>query len=186
MTSTLLPQHQKLINGSAINPAVAAARGYRSIETAAELKRLGFSDRQARVPALLIPIYDARGEVVLYQARPDAPRIVDGKPVKYETPANARMRMDIPPGAATRIGDPTVPLFITEGARKADAAVSKGLCCIALLGVWTGGKGPLHRKLARAIQTAIALGSLPPGIQLPAERSLAATRSSATSRAPHP
>ena len=41
------------------------------------------------------------------------------------------------------------------------------------LGVWTGGKGPLHRKLARAIQTAIALGGLPPGIRLPAERSLA-------------
>ncbi len=27
-------------------------------------------------------------------------------------------------------------LFITEGARKADAAVSKSLCCVDLLGVW--------------------------------------------------
>jgi hypothetical protein len=27
-------------------------------------------------------------------------------------------------------------LFITEGARKADAAAARGLCCIALLGVW--------------------------------------------------
>src|SRR5262245_41479256 len=44
---------------------------------------------------------------------------------------------------------------------------------VTQLGVWTGGKGRLHRKLARAIQTAIALGGLPPGIQLPAERSLA-------------
>jgi DNA-binding transcriptional MocR family regulator len=44
---------------------------------------------------------------------------------------------------------------------------------VSLLGVWTGGKGPLHGKLARAIQTAVALGSLPPGIRLPAERSLA-------------
>ena len=29
-----------------------------------------------------------------------------------------------------------MPLFITEGARKADAAVSQGACCVALLGVW--------------------------------------------------
>ena len=27
-------------------------------------------------------------------------------------------------------------LLVTEGMRKADAAASRGLCCIALLGVW--------------------------------------------------
>jgi hypothetical protein len=157
MTS-LLPQHRRLIDASAIAPAVAAARGYRSIETAAELKRLGFSERQARPPALLIPIYDARGEMVLYQARPDFPRIVDGKPVKYETPCKARIRMDVPPGAATRIGDPAVPLFITEGARKADAGVSKGLCCIALLGVWNfRGTNEAGGKTALAEWETIAL-----------------------------
>jgi len=29
-----------------------------------------------------------------------------------------------------------LPLFITEGIPKGDAAVTIGLCCIALLGVW--------------------------------------------------
>nr|MDP9473208.1 DUF3854 domain-containing protein [Chloroflexota bacterium] len=44
--------------------------------------------------------------------------------------------LDVPPAARARLGDPATPLFITEGARKADAAVSAGLCCVALLGVW--------------------------------------------------
>src|SRR5262245_53713572 len=79
----LLPHHQKLIEASAISPEVAAARGYRSITTKAALKELGFSDRQARVPALLVPVWSVHGERVLYQARPDDPRIVDGKPLKY-------------------------------------------------------------------------------------------------------
>jgi len=36
----------------------------------------------------------------------------------------------------SQISDPTIPLFITEGIPEGDAAVSAGLCCIALLGVW--------------------------------------------------
>ena len=73
---------------------------------------------------------------MLYQSRPDTPRIKHGKPLKYETPAKARMAVDVPPCARGLLEDPSRPLFITEGVRKADAAVSKGLCCIDLLGVW--------------------------------------------------
>ena len=36
--------------------------------TRSALLRLGFSERQARVPALLIPVRGVAGEVVLYQA----------------------------------------------------------------------------------------------------------------------
>jgi hypothetical protein len=32
--------------------------------------------------------------------------------------------------------NPYVPLIVTEGLRKADAAVSVGVCCLGLLGVW--------------------------------------------------
>src|SRR5438034_7920860 len=44
---------------------------------------------------------------------------------------------------------------------------------VHLLGVWSPGKGPLHRKLARAMQMAIGMGSVSPGVRLPAERALA-------------
>ena len=132
----LLPQHQALIDGSGIDPEVAAARGYRSVTTKADMQRLGFSASQTRVPALLIPVHDVHGQIATYQARPDAPRIRDGKPLKYETPRGSHMVLDVPPACRDRLGDPSIPLFITEGARKADAAASHDLCCIAVLGVW--------------------------------------------------
>src|SRR5262249_44292852 len=121
---------------SGINADVAQARGYRTVHTRAELRRLGFSEQQARAPALLIPIHNVHRETSLYQIRPDAPRMVDGKCIKYETPRGARMAIDVPPAAQSLLGAPERPLFITEGARKADAAVSRDLCCIDLLGVW--------------------------------------------------
>jgi len=135
-TLLLLPQHQALIESSAIAPEVAAARGYRSVTTKAEMQRLGFGASQARVPALLIPVHDVHGQIATYQARPDAPRIREGKPLKYETPHGSHMALDVPPGCRARLADPSVPLFITEGARKADAAASHDLCCLAVLGVW--------------------------------------------------
>ncbi len=34
------------------------------------------------------------------------------------------------------VGDPTVPLWVTEGGKKADCAAQYGLVCVALVGVW--------------------------------------------------
>lgn len=132
----LLPHHATLIEASVISDEVAATRGYRTINNKAELKRLGFGDAQRQVPALLIPIWSVTGEIATYQIRPDLPRIKSGKPLKYETPAGTRMVLDVPPASRSMLADPSVPLFITEGARKADSAVSHGLRCISLLGVW--------------------------------------------------
>lgn len=133
----LLPQHQALLDASAITQTVAAARGYRSITKKSDLRTLGFTESQCAVPALLVPIRGVMGDIVTYQARPDRPRINNsGKPVKYETPGGSRMALDVPPAVRVWLDDPSRPLYITEGARKADAAVSQGLCCIALLGVW--------------------------------------------------
>jgi hypothetical protein len=141
----LLPQHAALLVASAISPEVAAARGYRSVTKKAVLKRYGFGETQRRVPGLLIPVCNAWGEMMLHQLRPDEPRAKDGKALKYETPRGARMALDVPPAARDHLDDPSWPLFITEGARKADAAVSQGLCCVSVCGVWgwrgTNGKG---------------------------------------------
>jgi hypothetical protein len=132
----LLPQHAALLAASAISDAVAKARGYRSVEQKARLSELGFAAVQARVPALLIPIWNVRGEIALYQTRADEPRIVGGKAVKYETPLRSRMVLDVPPTCQKNLRNPQVPLFVTEGVRKADAAASLGLCCIDAIGVW--------------------------------------------------
>jgi hypothetical protein len=133
---TLLLQHAKLLADSAISVEVAQARQYASIERKSRLEHYGFSQSQRLVPTLLIPIYSAHGERALYQHRPDEPRIRDGKRLKYETCFGSRLVIDVPPLIRGDLGNPKLQLVITEGTRKADAAVSAGLSCISLLGVW--------------------------------------------------
>jgi hypothetical protein len=133
----LLAQHLELIRASAIAPEVAVERGYRSITDPAELRALGFADYQCRTPGLLVPIWDVTGQNRRYQFRPDEPRCNEsGKTLKYETAAGSRLALDVLPRVLPLLGNPAHPLWITEGARKVDAAVSQGLCCIGVMGVW--------------------------------------------------
>jgi hypothetical protein len=136
----LLAHHQALLDASAISQVVAEKRGYFSATTGAALKTLGFGRSQLSVPALVIPLYDVFGECFGYQARPDHPRQVRGKTVKYETPTKQANRIDVPPSCREQLEDPAIPLIITEGSRKADAAASRGMCCVSLNGVygWRG------------------------------------------------
>jgi hypothetical protein len=134
---TLAEQHEKmLLEESGISPEVVEARGYRTVDTKSELKRLGFSERQCNKPALLFPVHSPSDEVMLYQSRPDEPRIKDGKAIKYETPSGSRMTIDVHPFMREKLGDPSVPLWITEGIKKGDSLTSRGLCTATLLGVW--------------------------------------------------
>jgi hypothetical protein len=133
----LSDEHRHMLEvESGIAPAIIEARGYRTVTTKAALRALGFGEAQARVPALLVPVYDVYGQLATYQARPVMPRIVKGKSLKYETPKGSSMVLDVPVAVRQYIGNPQRPLWITEGAKKADAAVSRGLDCVALLGVW--------------------------------------------------
>jgi hypothetical protein len=135
---SILPKHQALLSASAISPEVARERGYVSADMKAQMQRYGFADYQARhVPALLLPLHRADGSVWGYQARPDKPRVTRaGSVIKYETVPGQRNGIDVPPGIRERLDDPAVPLLVTEGTRKADSAVSAGLACVALPGVW--------------------------------------------------
>ncbi len=133
----LLDHHAELLRASAISDDVAAERGYWSAERPGELVQVFGREQRKLVPALVIPTFDVHGEVCFSQLRPDRPRVVKGRSRKYEMPYGARMALDVPPAVRGVLGDPTVPLLFTEGARKADAAVSAGLCAVDLVGVWT-------------------------------------------------
>ena len=154
----LLIQHQRLIGESAISDEVRDTRGYISIRTRAELKRKGFAESQTSVPTLLIPVFNVHGELAMYQSRPDEPRIVKSKAMKYEMPKGSRMVLDVHPSIREQLADPKIPLFVTEGIRKADSAISQGICCIALLGVWNWrGTNGLGGRTALADWEIIAL-----------------------------
>lgn len=138
-----------LRDGSGISLEVIQARGYRTVTDPKELAALGFAPGQCRVPGLLLPLWTPDGSNSLYVYRPDNPRVLEdkrkgklldgtypNKVIKYEFPKGAGMRLDCPPVCRPMLTDPKVPLWITEGQKKADSLASRGLCAIALLGVW--------------------------------------------------
>lgn len=140
----LLPQHLAMLKASAISIDVVEARGYRSMSSRhnqPDLEALGFSKAQALVPGLLIPLWSIDGKVGGYQYRPDNPRKdKNGKPIKYETPKGQRNILDIPPTVREAVRQGQQVVFVTEGARKADAIASLGAAVISLTGVygWRG------------------------------------------------
>ena len=104
------------------HPRARGARGYETITDSRRLAELKIvKAARDRVPGLLVPLLAPTARTWGYQYRPDIPRLRDGKPVKYETPWQQRNGLDIPPGVGTdMLGDPNVPLWITEGTKKAD------------------------------------------------------------------
>ena len=101
-----------MLQASAISEALIAARQYQTVRYQNELKRFGFGESQRRVPALLLPVWNAYGEIVSYQARPDYPRVSKkGKAIKYENPTGTPMMIDVPPLESNRtaLRDPTSP-----------------------------------------------------------------------------
>jgi hypothetical protein len=138
----LLTEHfHHLDEGSGISTDAIRERGYRSLLGKSELGKLGFTPAQQRAPGILIPLWSVDGKEAGCQFRPDRPRTNGrGKPVKYESPTGSSNRLDCPPRSQKAIGNPQVPLWITEGSKKADALASKGACAISVTGVW-GFKG---------------------------------------------
>ncbi|MDM7998737.1 MAG: DUF3854 domain-containing protein [Dehalococcoidia bacterium] len=132
----LLQRHFDHLLSSAITIDVMKERGYQSILGEAQLKELGFTKGQRRVPGLLMPIWSPNGKVGNHQFRPDHPRIDKGKPVKYEIPKGSRICLDVPPTCRSLVTDPSIPLWVTEGIKKGDSLASHGVCSISLLGVW--------------------------------------------------
>ncbi len=150
MDDLLLPFHRKLLEEeSAIDPEVIAERGYFSVQKKARLQELGFGRTLQKVPALAIPYYNSRGEIATYQMRPDEPVVINGEPRKYLFPPKSQTVIDVHPRIRERLKDPAVPLYFTEGIRKGDSAISQGLCCVVLAGVWNWrGKNASGGKVA--------------------------------------
>ena len=138
-----------LINESGIADEVIRERSYRSLDGAngfQELKALGFSTAQAKLrPGLLLPLHSTDGRQPLTVYRPDQPSLDrNGRLRKYLLPPGTSVRLDCPPRCQPSLADPGVPLWLTEGQKKADALASCGAVVVDLLGVWNfKGKNPL-------------------------------------------
>lgn len=140
----LRPQHADKLHSAGITDEVAEARGYRSIVTPEELTILGFTPKQIADPnGMLIPLYNYLGGNESHMFRPDTPRLnPNGKPIKYESVPGRPPILDVNPLLIKWgwLHDITKPIIITEGSIKADAGISRGLCCVSISGVnnWRG------------------------------------------------
>jgi energy-coupling factor transporter ATP-binding protein EcfA2 len=130
--SVLLDErHRDHLHTCGISDDVIAQRGYRSIAPGSihdwrQLAPATHKDELLRRilhdGALAFPLFRCGNpEPYCWVLRPDTPRVKAGKPVKYEYPQYTNNIFDALPGYGAALADHRVDLWLTEGAKKADA-----------------------------------------------------------------
>lgn len=143
--SELMAGHARELEESCISVPVMIARGYETLygtdDDKARLKELrvprwAWRDEMA-FPALLLPMYRVTGETIGCQFKPAVPQEAPGgKRQKYASQSGVPSRLDVPPAVADAVRDPSEPLWVTEGIKKADCLASVGKPVITLTGVY--------------------------------------------------
>ena len=122
-----------LFEESGIDPAVVAERGTFTARRGRDVPQ--DRGKLPAKPGLVFPVHTLDGEI-FHRLRPDNP----GRGPKYMQPAGHPNRLDVHPSQHERIKLPGGMRYITEGEKKTDAGVSRGLLMVGLSGVWNGQK----------------------------------------------
>src|SRR5688572_25201425 len=96
------------------------------------------------VKHVLVFPYDAPGHAGVWRRDEEFlrcklfPAVADGQghSIRYYQRAGTPPRLYVPPGVRASLGNPALPLFITEGEKKALKADQEGLACLAIGGLW--------------------------------------------------
>jgi hypothetical protein len=143
---TLFPQHLAKLRGSTFTDETIAGEGdaWSSIDDPVEAQRILNWDKPAKSlgPCLKIRFRNIDGSLNCFaRLRPDNPRIDrDGKPIKYEQPAETPSRAFFPAAAIKRLRTLFDPIALTEGELKAVAMTRAGIPTIGLTGLWNAFK----------------------------------------------
>jgi Domain of unknown function (DUF3854) len=134
----LAPAHRADLEKSNITDASRIAQGIRSVPPSDFDRLLGFHVPTAAQSLMLIPYPDPDGgyvdmfQVKLFPALEDG----DGHVVtKYLQPRGSAPRLYFVRSVLSAVMDPTVPLYLVEGAKKAIAAAQLGLAAIGFNGI---------------------------------------------------
>ncbi len=135
---SLLPHHRQQLLDSGLTDETIEGAGVYSVCNQDEMRRIlqrkNVSTEQ--LPALAFPYPSTSGEMSYTRVKPDKPRYIEDKAVKYESPSGVSNEIYLPPGVSAVLQDTSVALFITEGEKKSLAAKQRGFSCIGLVGVY--------------------------------------------------
>jgi hypothetical protein len=118
---------------SANAPEVVAERGTFTARRGKDVPQ--DHGRLPRKPGMVFPVHTLDGDI-FHRLRPDNP----GRGGKYLQPKGAPNRLDVHPRQHERIKQLGGMRYVTEGERKVDAGVSRGLLMVGMSGVWNGTK----------------------------------------------
>lgn len=132
-TIRLSENHRAELHASGISDEMIARAGIKTVADNAVAEVLGWQPTAHHWgKGLLIPFPGLN----YARVKLDFPRVLRGKPVKYESPRGQPNQAYFPPGFRDQIADPTRLILITEGEKKALSAAQRGFATIGLVGVW--------------------------------------------------
>lgn len=137
-SAKLLPHHLAELRASGLSDATIREAGIYSETKPERLAVLLNAKKPPRrlAPALVLPFIEPEGRNGYARIKPDTPRQVAGKPIKYESPRGEPNRVYLPPGVAALLDKPETDLLVTEGEKKALKATQEGFPCLGLVGVY--------------------------------------------------
>jgi hypothetical protein len=144
----LAPDHLADLRKSGLSDETIKASGIACVTPRDIRKRLGY-DPPSLKSMYEIPYGDGFSRFRCFYEEGKT----DPKYQKYFQKKDSGNRLYIPPLAASIFGDATIPLYITEGEKKALKACQEGLHCVGLGGLWNwkikgGGLIPDFDKIA--------------------------------------
>lgn len=135
---SILPHHAKHLADSGLRLDFCEAAGIYSETNQGRIESLiKCSSRTAKNlgAVIVFPFFDIDGRNGYCQIRPDNPRRVGDRVLKYESPKGTPPEVYIPPDLREYMAG-TGELLITEGAKKCLKSWQEGFPTIALAGVW--------------------------------------------------
>ena len=137
-SGALAPAHRMDLEKYGITEASRIGQGIRSVPPSDFDRLLGFPVPTAVTSLMLIPYPDPDGgymnmfKVKLFPALEDA----DGHATKYLQPRGSAPRLYFVRSVlAAVMDDPTIPLYVVEGAKKAISAAQLGLAAVGFNGI---------------------------------------------------
>ena len=135
--SRLAPAHRADLEKSGITESTRIAQGIRSVPPSDFDRLLGFPVPAAVTSLMLIPYPDpAGGYLDMFQVKL-FPSLTNsaGHTTKYLQPKGSTPRLYFIRSVLPRVMDPSRPLFLVEGPKKAIAAAQLGLAAVGFAGI---------------------------------------------------